>query len=205
MAFSFFPRTVCKTKSKISGEIVVKEQFGKHTLQVDNLIQSGGIVKGIWKKAFRKIPKELSVSNCLLLGLGGGTVVQLIKARWPEAKITGIELDSEIVKIGKKFFGLGEIDNLEIINNNATEWVNSYQDGKFDLILVDLYVGGKLPKRVEDKVFLESLKELLSQKGIIVFNWLKNKNEKKFVETLKRNFSNFNRVNSATNIFLFVE
>ena len=205
MPFSFFPRTVCKTKSKISGEIIAKEQFGKHILHVDNLIQSGGIVKGIWKKAFRKIPKKLFVSNCLLLGLGGGTVVQLIKARWPEAKITGIELDSEIVKIGKKFFGLGEIDNLEIINNDAIEWVNSCQDRKFDLILVDLYVGGKLPKGAEDKAFLKNLQKLLSQKGVIIFNWLKNKDEKRFIETLKRNFSNFNRVDLATNIFLLVK
>lgn len=89
MSFSIFPRKVFEVKSKISGEIVVQEQLGLYTLHVQNLIQSGGIVKGIWKKAFRQVR---DVSKCLMLGLGGGTVVQLIKSHSSNAEITGVEI-----------------------------------------------------------------------------------------------------------------
>jgi len=210
MSFSIFPRTVFKTKSKINGEIVVKEQLGDYTLHVQGLIQSGGIIKGIWKKPLRFAQGKLSVSNCLILGLGGGTVVQLIKNRWPEAKIIGVEIDPEIIKIGRKFFGLGEIKNLEIIKANAFKWVDSHfndlnHQSKFDLIIIDLYLGKEFPKEVESEEFLKNLKKLLAKKGLVIFNWLKGKSEKQFEEKVKKIFPAIERIETPTNLFFVLK
>lgn len=197
MAFSFFPKTVLKTKTKISGEIIVKEQFGQYTLQVQNLTQSGGIIKGVWQKPLKKINKA---NHVLILGLGGGTVVQLIKERFPEAKITGIEIDKEIIKIGKKYFGLKESNYLEIINEDAIKWAKQSKGNKFDLILVDLYVGGEFPQKAMSDEFLKKLKKLLSKDGIVLFNWLKNKDEKKLKEKLEKIFK-VKIIETRTNFF----
>ena len=210
MTFFLFPRTVYKTKSKISGEIVVKEQLGDYTLHVQGLIQSGGIIKGIWKKPLRFAQGKLSVSNCLILGLGGGTVVQLIKNRWPEAKIIGVEIDPEIIKIGRKFFGLGEIKNLEIIKANAFKWVDGHfndlnHQSKFDLIIIDLYLGKEFPKEVESEEFLKNLKKLLAKKGLVIFNWLKGKSEKQFEEKIKKIFPAIERIETPTNLFFVLK
>jgi len=210
MSFSIFPRTVFKTKSKINGEIVVKEQLGDYTLHVQGLIQSGGIIKGIWKKPLRFAQGKLSVSNCLILGLGGGTVVQLIKNRWPEAKIIGVEIDPEIIKIGRKFFGLGEIKNLEIIKANAFKWVDGHfndlnHQSKFDLIIIDLYLGKEFPKEVESEEFLKNLKKLLAKKGLVIFNWLKGKSEKQFEEKVKKIFPAIERIETPTNLFFVLK
>ena len=210
MTFFLFPRTVYKTKSKISGEIVVKEQLGDYTLHVQGLIQSGGIIKGIWKKPLRFAQGKLSVSNCLILGLGGGTVVQLIKNRWPDAKIIGIEIDPEIIKIGRKFFGLGEIKNLEIIKANAFKWVDGHfndlnHQSKFDLIIIDLYLGKEFPKEVESEEFLKNLKKLLAKKGLVIFNWLKGKSEKQFEEKVKKIFPAIERIETPTNLFFVLK
>jgi len=210
MTFFLFPRTVYKTKSKISGEIVVKEQLGDYTLHVQGLIQSGGIIKGIWKKPLRFAQGKLSVSNCLILGLGGGTVVQLIKNRWPEAKIIGVEIDPEIIKIGRKFFGLGEIKNLEIIKANAFKWVDGHfndlnHQSKFDLIIIDLYLGKEFPKEVESEEFLKNLKKLLAKKGLVIFNWLKGKSEKQFEEKVKKIFPAIERIETPTNLFFVLK
>lgn len=203
MSFSIFPRTVYKTKSKISGEIVIKEQFGKYTLHVGGLIQSGGIIKNIWGKALGRISyKVYSIQRVLVLGLGGGTVVQLIKARYPEAKIVGVEIDPEIIKVGKKFFKLDRIDNLEIINDDAIKWVDDYQKNKFDLILVDLYIGGEFTQGVASEKFLKKLKKLLSKKGIIIFNRLVSPSEDLagFEERLKKHFSFLKTIETHTNL-----
>jgi len=200
MSFSFFPKTVYQTQSKISGEIVVKEHLGQYSLQVQNLTQSGGIIKSLWQKPLKKVK---SAEKVLLLGLGGGTVIQLIKKRFPKAKITTLEIDREIIKMGKKYFGLDKIKNLKIINEDAIKWVNKYQGDKFDLILVDLYIGGEfLPKAMENE-FLQKLKRLLIQEGIIIFNWLKNKEEKEMVEKIERNFSKTEKLDTRSNLFLF--
>lgn len=204
MSFSFLLRTIYKTKSKISGEIVVKEQFGQYTLQVQNLIQSGGIIKGIWKKAFNKLKKQnLKVENVLLLGLGGGTAIQLIKEQSPQARIIGVEIDPEIIKIGKKYFNLNKIENLEIVNANAIKWIKNYQGDKFDLILVDFYLGGEFPQEAMSDRFLKSLKKIISRNGVVVFNWLKNKNEKRLFEKLEKSFSQVEKINTSTNLFFF--
>ena len=211
MSFSIFPRVVYKTKSKISGPIEVKEQLGKYTLHVQDLIQSGGIIRGIWKKALRQVSTpsstrgaqgKLSVSNCLVLGLGGGTVIQLIKAHWPEAKIVGVEIDSEIIKVGREFFGLDRIDNLKIINTDAIKWVNNYQGNKFDLILVDLYVSGNFPEKVASDEFLKKLKKLLSKDGKVIFNRLISPSEDLtgFEEKLKKHFPFLKTIETHTNL-----
>jgi len=205
MSFSIFPRTVYKTKSKISGEIVVKEQLGKYTLHVQDLIQSGGIIRGIWKKALRGAQSEFSVSNCLVLGLGGGTVVQLIKARYPEAKIVGVEIDSEIIKVSKKFFRLSEIKKLKIVNADAVRWASRYQGDKFDLIIVDLYIGDRFAQDMESNEFLKNLKKLLSKEGNIIFNRLISPKEDlvEFEKKLRKHFSFIKAIETHTNLLFF--
>lgn len=208
MTFSIFPRTVYKTKSKTSGPIEVKEQLGSYTLHVDNLIQSGGLIRGIWKKALRSAQGKLSVSNCLILGLGGGTVVQLIKVRYPKAKITGIEIDPEIIKIGKRFFGLDKVENLKIINADAFDWIkarsndSNHLNKKFNLIIIDLYLGSKFLKKAAGDEFLKDIKKLLSKKGIIIFNRLISRGEDlvRFEEKLKKHFSFVKTIKTHTNL-----
>lgn len=213
MAFSIFPRTVFKTKSKISGEIMVKEQFGQYTLHVQNLIQSGGIIKGIWEKPLNRIKNlEFRIKNVLVLGLGGGTVVRLINKRWPGVKIVGIEINPEIIKIGRKFFGLGEIKNLKIVKADAFEWIYSHfndtyhRSQTFDLIIVDVYLGDRFPQEAQSDKFLKNLKKLLSNEGQIIFNRLISPGEDSagFEEKLKKHFSSFKTVETHTNLLFLV-
>jgi len=213
MSFSIFPRTVYKTTSKISGEIEVKEQLGQYTLHVQGMLQSGGVARGTWKKAFKKFTiYNLQFTNILVLGLGGGTVVGLIKSRWPKAKIIGIEIDPEIVKIGKNYFGLDEINNLKIINADAIDWVETcfndlnHCNKKVDLIIVDLYLGDKFPKKAESEEFLRNLKKLLAKNGMVVFNRLRipQMDLTRFEKRLRKHFSIIQTVKAQTNFFFLV-
>lgn len=199
MSFSFFPQTVYQVKSKISGLIEVREQFGRSTLHVQGLIQSGGIVKGIWKKPLKRIKK---VSRVLVLGLGGGTAIQLVKEKSPEAEIVGVEIDPEIIKIGKRFFGLGKIKKLKIVNADAFKWLKS-PCGQFDLIIVDVYLGKEFPREGEGEEFLEGIKRLLTEDGMVIFNRLRIKKDNLglFEKRLKKKFSWAESVKTLTNFF----
>lgn len=217
MTFSILPRTVYKTKSKISGPIEVKEQLGQHSLHVQGMIQSGGIVKKVWAKALKKVQSQkLKVKSCLILGLGGGTAVHLIKQRWPEAKIVGIEIDPKIVKVGKRFFDLNKFKDLKIITADAIQWVNkNTSDGgrgvdllrgegkrkSFDLIIVDLYLGSQFPPEAENKKFLNNLKKLLAKNGIAIFNRLKTDEAEGFKEKLEKHFPRVDLIKTSTNLF----
>ena len=110
-----FPQTVYKTTSKFSGEIKVIDHAFERRMVVGGLTQSGGITKKMWEKALDVLSskyKVLSIKNVLILGLGAGTVAKVISEKYPSAKIVGIEIDSSIIDIGKKYFGSGAVKNL---------------------------------------------------------------------------------------------
>lgn len=203
MSFSLFPRTVFKKESPISGLITVKELLGQPTLSVQGMIQSGGLVKDVWAKVFRQIKKR-ELKTVLILGLGGGTVVHLIKDHWPEAKIIGIEIDPEIIKIGNKFFGLDQVKGLEIIQADAFQWIKQRRK-PFDLVLIDLYLGRVFPPEIEKEDFLKGIKKLLSKNSLAVFNRLKTNSTEEFEKKLKNFFSSVEKVKSLTNLFFLVK
>lgn len=189
-----------KFNSPINGEILIYEDlFGKHSMRIGGVSQSGGIVDQIWRRAIYELQsfKASEFQRVLILGLGCGGSAKLVNKKWPEAKITGIEIDPKVVEVGKKYFGLGEIKNLTIKISDAFDSCRKLSavshKPKFDLILIDLYLGKDFPKQAESEEFINNIKKLLSDKGIVVFNrfyWGQyRKQARDFEEKLKKYFS----------------
>lgn len=141
---------------------------------VDGAEQSGPWVQKVWDKALGRI--KFPVASCLILGLGGGVAAGLVAKKFPSVKITGIEIDSEMVDLGRKSLGLDKIPDLKIIIGDAFKILPKIK-GKFDLILVDLYVGKEFPKTAEKKKFLRRLAQIISGSGVVIFNRLTIKKE----------------------------
>jgi len=160
------------------------------------LTQSGGVVKEVWNSTLKKVRKNLpSVDKCLILGLGGGSVARLVKRYWPQAKITGVDVDPVMVEMGKKYLGLGEV-RMKTIIGDAFEFINhlpsTINHRQYDLILVDTYNGDRYPKKLESEKFLKLVAKSLAPSGVVVFNRLywdeKRKLARKFSEKLEEVF-----------------
>jgi spermidine synthase len=164
-----------EVKSVINGKIRVVKSLGCGTyIQVDNLTQSGGVVYEVWRSTLHKIKnKKSKIKNCLILGLGGGSAAKLVRKYWPEAKITGVEIDPVMIDLGKKYLGLADL-NIDLKIQDAFEFClkGNTQKTKYDLILVDIYVGYDVPEKFESDKFLKPVLRLLSSDGLIVFNRL---------------------------------
>lgn len=208
---SFFKQKVIEeTSSSVNGRIQVVNFLGEPRIIVSGLLQSGGLLEVIWGKVIKKIIgwPDFSAKSCLILGLGGGTLANLINQSFPEVKITGVEIDPEIIRLAKKYFGVNKISNLKIINTDAIKFINQEKSPeKFDLIFVDLYLGDKIPSKTETAIFMSNLKKLLSKSGIIVFNRLfyeqHKKGTEKFVKQLGYYFSNIELVRVHSNLLVF--
>jgi spermidine synthase len=185
-----------EVKSVINGKIRVVKSLGCGTyIQVDNLTQSGGVVYEVWRSTLHKIKnKKSKIKNCLILGLGGGSAAKLVRKYWPEAKITGVEIDPVMIDLGKKYLGLADL-NIDLKIQDAFEFClkGNTQKTKYDLILVDTYVFDEFPKNLESREFLEKVKSLLTSKGLAIFNRLywdeKRKLAVKFADKLAKVFS----------------
>jgi spermidine synthase len=186
-------------KSKFNGNIRVVRSIGFGTyIQVNNLTQSGGIVKDFWNETLRKIKKE-KIDNVLILGLGGGTVAKLIKKYWPNPEITGVEIDPVMVELGKRYLGLKDC---KIIIHDAYEFIEKNNE-KYDLVIVDLYIGDEFPKKFEEEEFL---KKLIINK-LVIFNRLyfgeKRKEAVKFGNKLEKIFSKVEWFYPQANLMFF--
>jgi spermidine synthase len=159
--------------SKFNGKVKVVKNlaFGTY-LQAENLTQSGGIIRDIWKTVFKKAKaSEWNIDTALILGLGGGTLVGVIKKQWPDADITGVDIDEKMVEMGKKYLKLNAND-VEIVISDAMKFCkDQIQLGKhYDLICIDMYNGEIYPPQFEETDFLRLVFKLLSDNGVAVFN-----------------------------------
>lgn len=209
MNFLLGTKTLEEVESPINGKISVIKSlaFGTY-IQVEGLTQSGGVVYNVWKTTLKKVKKQkLDVQSCLILGLGGGSAARIVKKFWPDAKITGVDKDPIIVELGKKYLSLDE-ENVKVVINDVEELLSSHKSlvtsHKYELVLVDMYVGTEVPKQFESGNFVRSVKKLLKKDGVAVFNRLyygeKRTIARKFLDILSKHFSSVTPIYPEANV-----
>ncbi len=114
-----------------------------------------------------------SIKRVLMLGVGGGAVINQLNHFIKPDEIIGIELDPVHIKVAKEFFGLRQ-KNVTIICDDARAWLEEYQGEPFDLIIDDIFIDGIAePYRpvFADVQWFESLTNHLGNSGAVVFNF----------------------------------
>ncbi len=165
-------------RSKYNGDVKVLKTWGMGTyIQCNGLTQSGGIVEQIWKSTLKKI-KSNDFNKILILGLGGGTLAKLLRKKYPNAKITGVEIDPIMIELGKKYLRLDDF-NVDIKIQDA----DSFKLKGYDLVIIDTYLGDK---------YVDLFNKDLLESKVVVFNRLfygnKKKEALKFGKKLERLF-----------------
>lgn len=179
--FLSLPKTLFESTSPLSGEIKVIEQGSERRLMVGGVCQSvnteaPGVEQRYWGQAAKEVKRVKSkVQSCLILGLGGGTVVHFLARDFPGVQIDVVELDPVIVDIARRFFGLDQIPNLRVITADAAAVVNNPKTYNlpattYNLILVDLYCGSKFPEPFGNIEFIRRIAGLLAPDGLAIFN-----------------------------------
>ena len=171
--FSYIiPIKIFKTNSSLSKTIEVTWANGQLVLDSENTNYSYGSLQRILRTGlkhfgFEKIAK---MEHILVLGVAGGSVIKtLVDEIHYKGKITGVDIDSDIIKIANEFFQLDEIKNLDIIIDDAFEFVLKTKD-RYDLIIVDIFQDTTMPNFLFEKFFIDRICFLLKSKGIILFN-----------------------------------
>jgi spermidine synthase len=194
-------------ESPVNGKIRVLRSLGFGTyIQVENLTQSGGVVRDVWRTTLRKVASsKKNVARALILGLGGGSGALLVRKYWPKVKITGVDIDLMMVELGKEYLGLDKA-RVKIQIQDAHQFCTEYviRNTKYDLILVDTYLGHHYPKKFESEKFLKLIFKLLTDDGVAVFNrlyWDKHRLlANKFEKKLEKIFSKVERVYPEANV-----
>lgn len=191
------PKVLEEVQSKYSGTLTVTSGYGDKYVSTGIWTQSGGVIKDVWHPVLRKIGKK--DKSWLVLGLATGTVAQMISKKYRPAKIVGVEIDPAMLYIGKKYFALDQIPNLEIVNLNAKWYL---PNDKFDYALVDMYLTDQLPEFVYGDKFLTR-----KFANVVVFNHLfetdvQKRNAEKLIANLQKTYPRVELIRVLTNVMI---
>jgi spermidine synthase len=171
--FSYFiPINVHKKNSAISNTLEVTWNNGELVLDSKNTNYSYGSLQRILRKGLKYIGFERikKFENILILGVAGGSVIKTIVDEIKfKGKITGVEIDAQVVEIANKYFKLNEIKNLELVVDDAFEFVLKTKE-KYDLIVIDIFQDTKMPNFLFEDFFINHVNSLLKVNGFILFN-----------------------------------
>lgn len=171
--FSYvLPVTIYKIKSNWSKTIEVTWNNGKLVLDSENTNYSYGSLQrilrlGLQKVGFSQIKK---MENILVLGVAGGSVIKTLTDEIQfKGRITGVEIDTEMIQVANTYFDLNQIPNLKIVIADAFEFVLQTTE-KYDLIIIDIFQDIKMPSFLFENFFTQRICALLENKGLILFN-----------------------------------
>jgi spermidine synthase len=168
-----WPQTT-KIDSDFSGMLEITFVNGRKLLDSKNANYSFGSLQKVLETGISKIPLE-QVSNILLLGLGGGSIIKSLTDRFNyKGKIHAVEWDKKIISIAKDEFNIQNSSTLTIIHSDATDYVTNCKYA-YDLLIVDLFIDDEVPPQFYSVEFCIHLSNIITNQGHMLFNLGMNK------------------------------
>lgn len=202
------PQKLAEFSTIYNRHIRVNDEYGKRKLLVNGSVQSGRYIQSLWKRAFKAfgIPKDRKWNDILVLGVGGGTVIELLHGQFPKARITGVDIDTVIIDIAKKYFLTGDIAYINFTVADAMKFVQE-NTSTYGCIIIDIFIGNEVPEFVKTTSFITLCKQRLSPNGAVCINYLQDREygekSNEFHQVLKSIFSNVCDFRIANNRFFF--
>lgn len=104
-----------------------------------------------------------------VIGVGGGGLCLLLQNLFQKISITGVDIDSLVVEVAKKYFGLDENERLKVIVGDGLEFLKRKK--KCDILMLDVDSkerGSALscpPPQFLDPLVLQAVVEIIGNEG----------------------------------------
>jgi spermidine synthase len=122
------------------------------------------------------------VDSLLLIGLAAGTVSRQYSAVYGDIPIDGIEIDPEIIEVGRQWFAMDQ-PNLNAVAADGRYFLAN-SDRFYDVIGVDAYRPPYIPFHLTTVEFFESAAAHLTTDGVIVVNVARTETDYSLVDAL---------------------
>lgn len=108
----------------------------------------------------------------LIIGLGGGTLVHTYSTLFPDAEIVISEIDESVVRVAEKYFDYKTTDRISTETVDGRIYIKraGLRGEKFDLVILDAFNGDYIPEHLMTAEFLQEVKQLLPENGMVVAN-----------------------------------
>lgn len=116
---------------------------------------------------FIKEPREIAQ-----LGLGTGALTKFCYRTWPDARVTAVELNEDVIAICESMFKLPPNDErLNVMRGDALDFVRDEANhGRFDVLQSDLYDATARGPVLDSPEFYAACEACLTDQGIMTVN-----------------------------------
>ena len=104
-----------------------------------------------------------------MLGTAAGTTARQYARYLPGARVDAVEIDGELLDIGRRYFDLEDRPQLRKIAEDARPFLRR-SEGGYDVIMVDAYRQPYIPFYLTTKEFFELARERLAPGGVVAIN-----------------------------------
>lgn len=110
--------------------------------------------------------------HALMVGLGGGTISNVLTELYPNLAIDLVEIDEAVVRVARDYFDFRESANTNVFIQDGRVFTRRarIQGKKYDLVILDAYTGDYIPEHLMTQEFLQDVHDLLTPDGIVVAN-----------------------------------
>lgn len=109
------------------------------------------------------------IRSACIIGLAGGTAARELAEAYPGISIDGVEIDGEIAKLGREYFGLADVPNLSTHIEDGRYFLET-TDATYDIVAVDAYHQPYIPFQLTTKEFFQLVDDHLTDNGAAVIN-----------------------------------
>ena len=110
-----------------------------------------------------------AAQSVAMLGTAAGTTVRQYARFLPDAQVDAVEIDGELLDIGRRYFDLEDRPQLHTIAEDARPFLRR-SGGGYDVIMVDAYRQPYIPFYLTTKEFFELARERLAPGGVVAIN-----------------------------------
>jgi spermidine synthase len=122
------------------------------------------------------------VRRVAIIGLAGGTIARQYTAAYGPVPIDGVEIDPDIVRVGREYFGM-TLPNLNTIVADGRHFL-TYTEQTYDVIAVDAYRLPYIPWHLTTVEFFQEARNHLDGDGVLVINVGRTESDYRLVKAL---------------------
>ena len=177
--FAFWEEDLTYEGESVYNYLQVRETEDDVTLStnvlfgVQSILAKDGRLSGMYYDYAMAAPVMARAGGCpaeekvLVLGMGSGTYAHQCAGYLPSLEVTGVEIDSRITDLARRYFDLPE--EAAVITYDGRAYLAAVEE-KYDVILVDAYQDITIPFQMSSVEFFRLVKEHLNPGGVMVVN-----------------------------------
>jgi spermidine synthase len=174
-------------RSGTETQLVLNEGLGIHSIYNPNQLLTQGPWDYFMVAPYFNHPPFTAeqVRRACIIGLGAGTAPRQLSAAYGPIPIDGVEIDGEIVSMGRKYFQMKE-PNLNVVVQDGRYFMQTTSQ-KYDIVGIDAYQQPYIPFQLTSTEFFREVQSHLTPTGVTIINIGRTSRDFRLVDAMAQN------------------